>query len=124
MNARRSTPRVAWGEEMNVPAVLEALGHEPGDWSVVLRLCLMAADQVTGEQRPVGSFVKKIAMPAATIGPDVSVALHLLGERRVFRPTRVVWDEAHQVCILEISWVVADHTSLAEALPPAESWSA
>lgn len=109
---------------MDVPAVLDALGvAEPDEIAVLLRLLLMAADQVTGEQTLVSSFVKRIAMPPAMIGPEVEVALELLGERRVFKPTCVVWDETHRVCILEIMWVVADHTSVVEEAQPAASWT-
>jgi hypothetical protein len=108
---------------MDVPAVLEALGVAELDEPVLLRLLLMAADQVTGEQTLVSSFVKRIAMPPAMVGPDVEVALELLGERRVFKPTRVVWDDTHRLCILEIVWVVADHTDLADELEPETSGS-
>jgi hypothetical protein len=100
---------------MDVAAVMDALGASaPGDAAVLLRLVLMAADQVTGEQTHVSSFVKKLSMPPALVGPEVEIALEILGERRVFKPTAVVWDETHRVCILEIVWVVADHASLAE----------
>ena len=117
------TEPVSWGEELDVAAVRAALGGEPGEPFVLLRLFLMAAVQVTGEQQLVSTFVKKLAMPPAMVGPGVHVALQLLGERRVFKPTCVVWDEVHRVCILEITWVVADHTAL-DALEPEESWTA
>jgi hypothetical protein len=108
---------------MDVAAVVEALGAEPGEACVLLRLFLMAADQATGEQQLVSTFVKKLAMPPAMVGPDVTIALDLLGERRVFKPSCVVWDEVHRVCILEITWVVANHTPLGSPAPE-ETWTA
>jgi hypothetical protein len=96
-------------EPMDVGAVLEALGgRHSGDGEVLLRLVLISADQVTGERTFVGSFVKAISMPYALVGPEMTLALDILGERQVLQPTAVVWDEAHEVCILEIEWVVAD----------------
>jgi hypothetical protein len=125
MNAHCAPTRpVPWGEAMDVPAVLEALGHQPGEALVLLRLFLLAADQVTGEQQIVSTFVKTLEMPPSMVGPEVSVALEILGERRVFKPSCVVWDEAHRVCILEIAWVVADHTTVAGAWHPGEAWPA
>jgi hypothetical protein len=125
MNAHCAPTRpVSWGEAMDVPAVLEALGRQPGEALVLLRLFLLAADEVTGEPQHVSTFVKTLAMPPAMVGPDVSVALDILGERRVFKPSGVVWDEAHRVCILEITWVVADHGSMLGAWQPGEAWPA
>jgi hypothetical protein len=96
-------------EPKNVGAVLEALGSQRADdGAVLVRLVLLAADQVTGERTFVGSFIKQIAMPRALVGPEVSIALEILGERQVLTPTAVVWDDAHEVCILEIEWVVDD----------------
>jgi hypothetical protein len=94
---------------MDVPAVLDALGDDDsGEAAVVVRLVLMAADRVTGEQEYVSSFVKRISMPATLVGPEMTVALDILGERHVFKPSAVAWDEAHRVYILEVVWVVAD----------------
>jgi hypothetical protein len=107
---------------MDVAAVVEALGAAPGEACVLLRLFLMAADQATGDQQLVSTFVKKLAMPPAMVGPDVKVALDLLGERRVFKPSCVVWDEAHRVCILEITWVVPDHVAVGSPASR-ESWT-
>ena len=112
-------------EPMDVAAVLEALGDRPPDEPAVLvRLFLMVDDGVTGEPTHVGTFVRRIAMPPSMVAPDVELALDLGGERHVFTPERVVWDETHRVCILEITWVVADHATLVETLEPEESWTA
>jgi hypothetical protein len=115
VRAQSSSRPVSWGAAMDVPTVLDALGgNEPDGGFVLLRLILVAADQVTGEQRVVSSFVKKLAMPPTLLGPEVSLALEILGERQVFTPSSVVWDETHRVCILEITWVVADHTAVTD----------
>lgn len=103
-------------QSKGVGAVLEALGGQrPDDGAVFVRLVLLTADQATGERTFVGSFIKPIAMPPALVGPEVTVALEILGRRRVLTPTAVVWDEAHEVCILEVEWVVADDASHADS---------
>jgi hypothetical protein len=108
---------------MDVGAVLDALGDgEPEDAAVVVRLVLMAADQVTGEQEYVSSFVKRISMPPALVGPEMKIALEILGERHVFTPSAVVWDETHRVYILEVVWVVADHVHVAETAGVEQPW--
>lgn len=95
-------------DRMDVAAVLHALGGVPGEPAVLLRLLLVAADEATGEPRVVSRFVKKLPMLPSVVGPGVDVAIDILGERRVFTPTDVVWDEVHRVCILEVAWVVDD----------------
>ena len=108
---------------MDVAAVLDALGGESsGDAAVVVRLVLMAADRVTGEQTFVSSFVKRMSMRPASIGSDMTIALDLAGERRVFTPSAVVWDETHRVYILEVVWVVDDHGPCAEPADAGTAW--
>lgn len=100
---------------MDVPAVLAAIGGGAGEPSVLVRLFLMAADPVTGEPRLVSTFVKRLAMASAVLGPGGDVTLDIAGERRVFTPASVVWDEAHRVCIVEIAWVVPDEVAAVRA---------
>ena len=94
---------------------------EPG---VVLRLCLMAPDEATGEPKLVSSFLKRSSMPLALASPNVSIAIEIHGERRVFKPTRVIWDDARGVCIVDIEWLLADAASPADAVVEAEPWPA
>ena len=109
---------------MNLAPVLEVLGDRSTDEpAVVLRLCLMAADEATGEPRLVSSFLRRITMPPVLASPAVDIALEIQGERRVLRPSNVIWDEAHRVCIVEVAWLVAD-TCVADELENAESWPA
>ena len=96
-------------EEMDVAAVAEALGGTPSpEPAVLLRLRLMAVDTETAEQRLVGSFVRPLAMPLALARPDVEIAVEIRGQRRVFKPTAITWDETHRACILEVTWLVGD----------------
>jgi hypothetical protein len=105
---------------MDVSCVFEASGRRPSEEPAVLvRLFLMAVDEVTGEQRLVSSFIRKISMPAILASPEVKVALEIHGERHVFTPTDVVWDEAQRVCIVEVVWLIADDASVADA---EEAW--
>ena len=62
-------------------------------------------------------------MPPMLASPDVGIALQLQGERRVFKPTHVTWDETHRVCIVEVEWLVSD-ASAAEEIEEAASWPA
>jgi hypothetical protein len=104
--------------------VLEVLGDRHTDEpAVVLRLCLMAADEATGEPRMVSSFLRRISMPPVLASPSVDIALEIQGQRRVFTPSQVIWDETHRVCIVEVAWLVAD-TRVADELETAESWPA
>jgi hypothetical protein len=80
----------------------------------------MATDDATGQPRLVSSFLRRSAMPPMLANPNVDIALELQGERRVFKPTHVTWDEAHRVCIVEVEWLVAE-TSLAEEIEDAAS---
>jgi hypothetical protein len=109
---------------MDLPSVLEALGESrPDQPAVILRLHLMAADEVTGQPRLVSSFVRRTSMPPVLASPDVGIALQLQGQRRVFKPTHVTWDDAHGVCIVEVEWLVAD-ASVAGEIEEAASWPA
>jgi hypothetical protein len=109
---------------LDVSSALEALGEgrldEP---AVILRLHLMAADEVTGEPRLVSSFVRRTSMPPVLATLDTGIALELQGQRRVFKPTRITWDETHRVCIVEVEWLVSD-TGVAEEIEEAASWPA
>ncbi|HUF47654.1 MAG TPA: hypothetical protein VMM93_07545 [Vicinamibacterales bacterium] len=91
---------------------------------VVLRLCLMAPDEASGEPKFISSFLKPTAMPLSLASPDVNIAIEVQGERRVFKPTQVTWDDARGVCIVEIVWLVADVASYAEAVDETEPWPA
>jgi hypothetical protein len=109
---------------MDLSSVLESLGKGgPDEPAVILRLRLMAADATTGEPRLVSSFVRRTSMPPVLASPDVGIALELQGQRRVFKPTHVTWDETHRVCIVEVEWLVAD-ASAAEEIEEAASWPA
>ena len=116
---------------MDLSSVLEALGEDrPDEPAVIVRLRLMAADAATGEPRLVASFVRRTSMPPGLAGLDLGIALQLQGERRVCKPTLVIWDETHRVCIVEVEWLVADASvaeedaSVAEAIEEAASWPA
>lgn len=109
---------------MDFSSVLESLGESrTGEPAVILRLSLLAADEVTGQPRLVSSFVRRSSMPAVLASPNVGIALEIQGERRVFKPTHVTWDEVHQVCIVEVEWLVADLAD-AEEIEEAASWPA
>jgi hypothetical protein len=109
---------------MDLAAALESLGEgRPDEPAVVLRLCLMAADDATGQPRLVSSFLRRSSMPPMLANPNVDIALELQGERRVFKPKQVTWDEANRVCIVDVEWLVAE-ASLAEEIEETASWSA
>lgn len=109
---------------MNVAPVLEVLGDRHTDEpAVVLRLCLMAADQATGEPRLVSSLLRRLSMPPQLAGQGVDIALEIQGERRVLSPSQVIWDETHRVCIVEVAWLLGD-TSVVDEIETAESWPA
>jgi hypothetical protein len=109
---------------MDFSSVLESLGEDRSDEpAVILRLCLLTADEVTGEPKVVSSFVRRSSMPPMLANLNVGIALELQGERRVFKPTHVTWDETYQVCIVDVEWLVADQ-SLAEEIEEAASWPA
>jgi len=100
-------------------AARDARADESG---VVLRLCLMVPDEATGEPKFISSFLRKTSMPLALASPDVNIAIEIQGERRVFKPTQVTWDDTRGVCIVEIVWLVADATSDVGALDEAALW--
>jgi|SRR5687767_2453343 hypothetical protein len=109
---------------MDLSSALEALGESrPGEPAVILRLCLIAADEVTGEARVVSSFVRRTSMPPVLASRDVGIALELQGQRRVCKPSHVTWDERHGVCIVEVEWLVSD-AAVAEEVEEAASWPA
>lgn len=98
-------------------------------WSVpevMLRLRLMAPDEASGEPKCISSFLRKTSMPLALASRNVNIAVEVQGERRVFTPTQVTWDEVRGVCIVEIVWLLADAagyaTSYADALDEVEPW--
>jgi hypothetical protein len=106
--------RSSWIDHTDVSAVVEALGAgDAAEGVVLLRLVLKTPDDETGAPAVVGSFLKRIAMPRALVGPEMKLALQILGERRVLAPT-VLWDDAQRACILEIEWVVGDDRTPAE----------
>jgi hypothetical protein len=85
----------------------------------------MAPDEATGEPKFISSFLRKTSMPLALASPDVNIAIEIQGERRVFKPTQVTWDDTRGICIVEIVWLVAaDSTSDVGALDEAELWPA
>jgi hypothetical protein len=109
---------------MDFPSALASLGEDrPDEPAVIVRLCLMAADEVTGQPRLVSSFVRRSSMPPTLVSRHVDIALELQGERRIFTPTQVTWDETHRVCIVDVEWVVAD-AAIADELEEAASWPA
>jgi hypothetical protein len=109
---------------MDFSSTLERLGEDgPGEPAVILRLALMAVDRGTGQPRLVSSFMRRSAMPPALASPQVDIALELHGERRVLKPTHVAWDETHQVCIVDVEWLVADAWAAGE-VEEAASWPA
>jgi len=109
---------------MDFSPVLDVLGdRRPDEPAVVLRLCLMAADEESGEPRLVSSLIRRISMPPMLASPDVNIALQIQGKRRVFKPRHVTWDETHRVCIVEVAWLVAD-APVADEVETAEPWPA
>jgi hypothetical protein len=94
---------------MDLASALESFDQGgPDEPVVILRLCLMAADDATGERRLVSSFLRRSSMPLTLANPHVDIALELQGERRVFKPKHVTWDEARRVCVVEVEWLVAE----------------
>jgi len=75
--------------------------------TVLVRLVLLAADEGTGEESVLGSFLKRIPMPS-DLAPGMTFALVIFGERRVFHPTDILWDEARQLCIVEVAWMASE----------------
>ena len=97
---------------MEIPAV-EALGRRaPEEPAVVVRLLLLATDEVSGEELLVGSFLRRVSMRPDQVSPGVNIALEIFGERRVFTPTDITWDERHRVCIVEVEWTIAEATCI------------
>lgn len=108
---------------MHPASAREVLGdRHPDESEVVLRLCLMAPDEASGEPKFISSFLKRTSMPLALASRDVNIAVEMQGERRVFKPTQVTWDDTRGVCIVEIVWLVADAASHADTLDEAELW--
>lgn len=91
---------------------IECRGAEP---AVVVRLVLFAVDEVSGEPDVVGSFLKQIAMPP-DLAPGMPLTLDIFGERCVFHPTEIVWDEAQHICIVEVAWMASEAARSLEAM--------
>jgi hypothetical protein len=109
---------------MDFPSALKSLAEgRPEEPVVVLRLSLMAADGATGQPRLVSSFVRRSTMPPDLANPNLEIAMELQGERRIFKPKHVTWDETHRVCIVDVEWLVAE-ASVAEEIEEAASWPA
>jgi hypothetical protein len=109
---------------MDFSSVLESLGADSlGEPAVILRLSLLATDEVTGEPRLVSSFVRRSSMPPVLASTNVGIALQLQGERRICKPAHVTWDETYRVCIVEVEWFIADAAE-AEEIEEAASWPA
>jgi hypothetical protein len=83
------------------------IDHSAAEPAVLVRLVLLAADEGTGEESVVGSFLKAIPMPS-DLAPGMSLALEIFGERHIFHPTDILWDEARQTCIVEVAWLASD----------------
>jgi hypothetical protein len=75
--------------------------------AVLVRLLLLAADEGTGEACTVGSFLKQIPMPR-DLASGMPLALDLFGERHIFHPTEIVWDETRHICIVEVAWPASE----------------
>ena len=100
---------------VEIPAVLEAPGERaPDEPAVIVRLLLLARDEVTGEKLLVGSFLRQMSMPPDLIRPGIDIALELFGERRVFKPAGIIWDEPNHVCVVEVEWMIADRPSIVD----------
>jgi hypothetical protein len=83
------------------------IDHRSAERAVLVRLVLLAVDEATGEAGVVGSFLKPIPMPS-DLAPGMSLALDLFGERHTFHPTDILWDEARQICIVEVTWMASE----------------
>ena len=95
--------------------LMEALGDTATEApAVLIRLLLLARDEVTGEKLLAGSFLKQMSVPPDPIGPGIDIAVELFGERRVFKPTGIIWDQPNRVCVVEIEWMVADPESVVD----------
>ena len=100
---------------VEIPAVLDALADRaPEKPTVMVRLLLLARDEVTGEELLVGSFLRRVSMPPDLVSPHATIALEIFGEHRVFTPTGIIWDEPHQVCIVEVEWMIEDAASIVD----------
>ncbi len=100
---------------MAAAPVVEAFGDTATDAPAVLvRLLLLARNEVTGEELLVGSFLKQVSMPPDLVGPGVDIALEIFGQRRVFKPSHVTWDGRDQMCVVEVEWTVDDAASIME----------
>jgi hypothetical protein len=96
-------------DALRISPVLKALGPNASpEPAVLVRLLLLAVDDVSGERRLVSSFLRKISMPAALARSGMKIALEVNGETRQFEAADVIWDETRQVCIVEVVWAVTD----------------
>jgi hypothetical protein len=62
------------------------IDYRAAEPAVLVRLVLLAADEGTGEESVVGSFLKPIPMPS-DLAPGMTLALDIFGERHIFHPT-------------------------------------
>jgi hypothetical protein len=83
------------------------IDHRAAEPAVLVRLVLLAVDEGTGEEGVVGSFLKPIPMPS-DLAPGMSLALEIFGEQHIFHPTDILWDEARQICIVEVVWMASE----------------
>ena len=89
---------------------------------VLMRLCLLVADESGREERVVSSLVKRLSMPISLVGPGVQIAIELRGEPHVFTPNAVIWDETHRACIVEVAWLLPDGASVADVTRESPTW--
>lgn len=75
--------------------------------AVMVRLLLLAPDPVTGRQQVVRSLLKPVAMSPELACPGMTIALEILGERRVFQAADILWDQERQTAIVEVEWTLA-----------------
>ena len=83
------------------------IDHRAAEPAVLVRLVLLAADEGTGEESVVGSFLKRIPMPS-DLAPGMTLALDIFGERHIFHPSDILWDDARQICIVEVAWMASE----------------
>ena len=75
--------------------------------AVMVRLLLLAPDPETGRQQVVRSLLKPVAMSPELACPGMTIALEILGERRVFQAADILWDQERQTAIVEVEWTLA-----------------
>ena len=83
------------------------IDYRAAEPAMLVRLVLLAVDEGTGEENVVGSFLKRIPMPS-DLAPGMPLALDIFGERHILHPTDIFWDEARQICVVEVAWMASD----------------